>query len=159
MSPEGRMIFPTAKSDLGLPFVLVLALLLVTNVFNDCGPAQELEPTAIASQERLPATEGEPEVIRSIAALREYQPSDSQKALKVDLEAQLIFAAPYWTVFFIQDGDCNAMVWCTDANFVGVGQLQGWLQASHPGYHRADCWGNRAVFVRSYGAQRVDRAN
>lgn len=54
-------------------------------------------------------------VVHSLAELRRMQREVGQLSFEVDLQAQLTFAARYWNVFFIQDGDVPAMVKCTDA--------------------------------------------
>lgn len=54
-------------------------------------------------------------VVRTLAELRRLQGEVGKQDFEVDLQAQLSFAAHYWNVFFIQDGDIPAMVMCTDA--------------------------------------------
>jgi signal transduction histidine kinase len=110
------MNFQTAKPKLYILLVLLFVLSLVASALTAAGLAQELQTTSESLPlAQAPSADGDPAVIRSLAELKAQPPIASQKALKVDLEAQLVFAAPYWTVFFVQDGDCNAMVWCTDA--------------------------------------------
>jgi hypothetical protein len=110
------MNFQTAKPNLSLLLVLLLVFSIVACALTTTGLAQEPQAASESlSLEQAPSADRDPAVLRSIADLRAQPRSDNQKALQVDLEAQLIFAAPYWKVFFVQDGESNAMVWCTDA--------------------------------------------
>jgi signal transduction histidine kinase len=111
------MSFRTVKPNPCIPLVLVFVLSLSLDGLCNYGMVDEPQAAAteVASEAQSPPSEITPEVIGSIAALRQLQLDENQKALKVDLEAQLTFAAPYWSVFFVQDRDYSAMVWCSDA--------------------------------------------
>ncbi|MDX1927672.1 MAG: ATP-binding protein [Pirellulaceae bacterium] len=110
------MSFQTTGPNLRFLLVLLSVLTSVVSAITTTGLAQEPQTTSESlPSEQATGADHDPAVIRSIAELKSQSPSARQKALKVDLEAQLIFTAPYWTVFFVQDGDSSAMVWCTDA--------------------------------------------
>lgn len=97
-----------------------LCVFTLLNLFllNASAFAQSEQPSSIADSPKnqaSSASQGFPKVIRTLADLQKNQLRYGFKAFKVDIEAQLIFAAPYWTVFFVQDGDLDAMIACTDA--------------------------------------------
>ncbi len=94
---------------------LLLLLLNLTTTLNTCVGFPTQDSQEQSSEEPSASEDNIPEVVRTLAELQKLQHSHGFQTYKVDLEAQLIFAAPYWTVFFVQDGDLNAMVTCTDA--------------------------------------------
>lgn len=91
-----------------------ILLIAILSLVSQAASAQT-PPTVNSLDGQTVWKETQHPVIRTLAELRRMQSEVGKLAYEVDLHAQLTFSARYWSVFFIQDGDIPAMVYCTDA--------------------------------------------
>ena len=106
-----------SKRSPSINCLLLLLCLQTSSALGTGSGSQEPQSTSTEkpSDRQTAATDAPPEVVHSLAKLHELQLSGSYNSYTVDLEAKLIFAAPYWGVFFVQDGIQHAMISCTEA--------------------------------------------